>query len=383
MLKDENYDRHLIVGLVLTLLILAGFSYSIFTENNRLEVAAATFEDERIHHGREIYAEQCATCHGTQGEGGVGTALNNKSLLKNTFDEVIFSVIRSGVPSTQMPAWSVDFGGPLTDEDIRAAVAFIRAWEPTAPEIKPEIFVPSPERGALLFASTCEICHGENGLGHDGNPAVNDAARLSSLNDDWYRGVIRNGRPAKGMPTWGTVLSPNQVEDLLTLINAWREGLEIDPAFNVTDLIRSGVYALQEGDPESAAMHVSRAIAISEGVAAELLLNADAQLASGDNAGALATLESLKEQWPIGDPDLGAETYAVSCKPCHGGDGEGGGGGVFPELNPNDFVRTNSNAELVAFTLEGRLGTAMAGFDGRLTEEEIANVVAFLRLWQP
>jgi len=383
MLKDENYDRHLMAGLVLTLLILAGFSFYLFTENNRMSAAAATFEEERVQHGRTIYTEQCATCHGSQGEGGVGTALNNKGLLKNTFDEVFFSVIRSGVPSTQMPAWSVDFGGPLTDEDVRSVVAFIRAWEPTAPEIEPVVFVPSPERGALLFASTCEVCHGGNGLGSEDAPAVNDAARLGSLADDWYRGVIRNGRPAKGMPTWGTVLSPNQVEDLIALIGAWRQGQDIQAAFNVTDLLSAGVYSLQEEDVESAAMQVGRAIAISEGVAAELLRNADAQLAAGDNAGALATLEILKEQWPIGDPDLGAETYAVSCKPCHGGDGEGGGGGVFPALHPNEFVQANTNSEMVAFILAGRPGTAMAGFQGRLTEGEIANVVAFLRTWQP
>lgn len=242
MLKDENYNRHLIVGLMLTLFILAGFTYTIFAENNRLESAAQAFDEERIHHGREIYTEQCATCHGVQGEGGVGTALNNKPLLKNTFDEVFFSVIRSGVPSTQMPAWSVDFGGPLTDEDIRSVVAFIRAWEPTAPEIEPEVFTPSPERGALLFATTCEICHGENGLGSEAGPAVNEPDRLSSLENDWYRGVIRNGRPAKGMPTWGTVLSPNQVEDLLALVDAWREGLDIDAAFNITDLLSLGSF---------------------------------------------------------------------------------------------------------------------------------------------
>ena len=135
MLRDENYDRYLIAGLVLTLVILVGFGFYLFTENGRMEAAAATFQEERIQHGRQIYIEQCANCHGSQGEGGVGTALNNKALLKSTFDEVFFSVVRSGVPSTQMPAWSVDFGGPLTDEDVRSVVAFIRAWEPTAPEI--------------------------------------------------------------------------------------------------------------------------------------------------------------------------------------------------------------------------------------------------------
>jgi cytochrome c553 len=31
---------------------------------------------------------------------------------------------------------------------------------------------------------------------------------------------------------------------------------------------------------------------------------------------------------------------------------------------------------------QGRPGTAMAGFADRLSETEIANIIAFLRLWQ-
>jgi mono/diheme cytochrome c family protein len=383
MLRDENYNNYLIVGLILTLVIFLGFSGYIFTENSRLEAAATTFEEERIHHGREIYTEQCANCHGFQGEGGVGTTLNNKSLLKNTFDEVFFSIIRSGVPSTQMPAWSVDFGGPLTDEDIRSVVAFIRAWEPTAPDIEPEVFEPSPARGALLFETTCAVCHGSEGIGGEDAPVVNDPARLAELDDDWYRGVIRYGRPAKGMPTWGTVLSPEQVEDLIALVGGWREGLVITADFSITQLLESGIYSLMEDDPESAAVQISRAISISDGVAAELISNAAAQLNNGDNVGALATLEILYQQWPLGDPEFGAESYATSCGPCHGGNGEGGGNGAFPPLNPNEYIQSTSNADLVTFLLQGRSGTAMAGFDGRLTESELANIIAFLKTWQP
>lgn len=383
MLRDENYDRYLIVGLVLTLLILVGFSVYIFTENSRLEAAAAIFDEERVQHGRETYTEQCATCHGGQGEGGVGTALNNKALLKSTFDEVFFSVIRSGVPSTQMPAWSVDFGGPLTDEDIRSVVAFIRAWEPTAPEIAPEVFEPSPARGALLFETTCAVCHGSKGIGGEDAPDVNDPTRLPELDDDWYRAVIRYGRPAKGMPTWGTVLSPEQIEDLIALIGDWRDGQDVAAAFSITELLGSAIYSLEGDDPESAAMQVSRAVSIADGVGAELLSNAAAQLTANDNTGALATLEILNQQWPLGDPELGGVTYATSCRPCHGANGEGGGNGVFPQLNPNDFILANSNADMVAFLLKGRSGTAMAGFGGRLTESELANITAFLRTWQP
>ncbi len=378
--NEPNYERYVIVGLVLTLLILAGFSFYWMGESNRLEAAADRFANERVHRGRRIYTEQCASCHGTEGDGGIGTVLNDKNLLKNTLDDIIYSVIRSGVPSTQMPAWSVDFGGPLTDEDIRDVTAFIRAWEPTAPEIEPEVFEPDSARGALLFSTTCAICHGDDGKGSDDGPAINDTLRLATLDNDWYRSVIANGRPAKGMPTWGTVLNPNQIEDLIALVDDWREGMEVEAAFSVTDLIASAIFALEDEDPDSAAIHVTRALTVAEGMAAEILRNAGAQLVDKDDAGAMATLTVLQEQWPIGDAVLGGEIYAEKCGVCHGQEGEGG---IGTAMQPNEFVQDNNNAALVEFLLEGRTGTAMAGFDGRLSDDEIANIVAFLRGWQP
>ena len=378
--SEPNYERYVIAGLVLTLLVLAGFSFYWMGESNRLEEAADRFANERVHRGRRIYADQCVSCHGSEGEGGIGTALNDKNLLKNTFDEIFYSVIRSGVPSTQMPAWSVDFGGPLTDEDIRDVVAFVRAWEPTAPEIEPEFFEPDSSRGALLFSTTCAICHGDDGMGSDKGPAINDTLRLATLDNNWYRSVIAIGRPAKGMPTWGTVLNPNQIEDLIALVDDWREGYQVEAAFSVTDLIVSAIFALEEQDADSAAIHVTRALSVAEGMGAEILRNAASQLLNDDEAGSLTTLTLLQEQWPIGDSLAGAEIYAEKCGVCHGQAGEGGIGSV---MQPSEYIQSNNNAALVEFILEGRSGTAMAGFDGRLTEEEIANVVAFLRGWQP
>ncbi|MCB9419813.1 MAG: c-type cytochrome [Ardenticatenaceae bacterium] len=378
-MKKENYDRYMIIGLVLTLLVLGGLIFYWLGENTRLAKASETFADERVNRGREIYMNQCVSCHGAQGEGGVGFALNDRNLLKNTLDAVFFSIIRSGVPNTQMPAWSVDYGGPLTDEDVRDVVAFIRAWEPTAPEIQPVVFEPDAGRGALLFASTCSLCHGENGMGSDKAPALNDPARLAALQDDWYRDVIKNGRPAKGMPTWGTVLSPEQIEDILALIDAWREGTVVEPEFSVTDLLTSAIFSLQNDDSASAAIQVDRALTVAQGPGAEVLRNAAVQLSNGDSTGALATLEALSAQWPIGDSAAGGEIYSTYCLPCHGAQGEGG---IGKQLNPNEFVASNTTPDLVQFILDGREGTAMAGFDGRLDEAQIADVIAFLRLWQ-
>jgi mono/diheme cytochrome c family protein len=380
MQPEANYGRLALIGLVITLLVIISLGFYWNAEEDRLAHAAREFTSERVSRGRVIYNEQCVSCHGGQGEGGVGPALNNRTVLKNTLDSVFFSLIRSGVPSTQMPAWSVDFGGPLTDEDVRDVVAFVRAWEPTAPEIAPVVFTPDAGRGALLFSGTCAVCHGENGAGTDKAPKLNDVARLNSLDDEWYRGVIRSGRPAKGMPTWGTVLSPNQVEDIIAMIDAWREGAQVQPDFSITNLMENAVFSLGQDDPASAALQVERALSIASGAGREVLRNAAAQLASGDNAGALATLTALQEQWPIGDQTSGAALYSTYCAPCHGAQGEGG---IGKTLNPNEFVQSKRNAELIDFMLAGRPGTAMAGFKGRLDEGQLADVIAFLRLWQP
>jgi mono/diheme cytochrome c family protein len=278
-----------------------------------------------------------------------------------------------------MPAWSVDFGGPLTDEDIRDTVALMRSWEDSAPEIEPVVFVADDTRGALLFANTCAVCHGENGLGLADAPAINDPQRLQSFSDDWYRDVIRNGRPAKGMPTWGTVLSPNQIEDLLALVDAWREGNEVLPDFEVSNLLDAAIFSLTNDDPQSASLQVDRAIQASSGISAETMRNAQSQIKQGDLAGALATVQALRENWPLGDPVNGGDLYTMHCLACHGAQGEGG---IGTALKPNVFVQGLDNTALVQFLAEGRVGTAMAGFADRLTDQELADLVAWLRQWQ-
>ena len=378
--SEENYDSLFGIGLVFSLLLLVGLSIYWGGDRLRLAAAAEDLRARRIERGQAIYAEQCTACHGVSGEGGVGPALNNRQVLKDTPDKIFFSVIRSGVPNTQMPSWSVDFGGPLTDEEIHDVVAFMRAWEPTAPEIGPQAEVADPERGAALFAGTCAVCHGEDGRGGKDNiPAINDPERLEKLDDAWYRGVIANGRPAKGMPTWGTVLSPGQLNDLVALMAAWREGEAIQPAFSTTDLIDRAVFALSQDDPESAKIHIERALDAITGAGAQVLQSAAAQIETGDTQGALATLQEAQAQWPLGDVASGAIAYSANCAACHGVQGEGG---IGPALYQSSWIQEQSNAQLVQFILEGRPGTAMAGFEGRLSEPAIADIVSFLRLWQ-
>jgi mono/diheme cytochrome c family protein len=297
MLRKENYNGILIFGLALTLLILLGFAAYLFLEDTRVAEAAEELAYEREKHGREVYNEQCASCHGSQGEGGVGTILNSRTLLQKTHDDRFFSVIRSGVPSTEMPAWSVDFGGPLTDEDIRSTVAYIRSWEDTAPVIEPTVFEPSAEEGALIFDTNCAACHGENGTGTGFAPAVNDPAKLAKADEEYLRNMLQYGLPAQGMPSYGSLLSEEQSEHLLALFSAWSAGEDVLPAYNATSLINAAVFALEGEDAASAILHVDRALSVMvAGPGKEMMADAKSQLEADDTTSALDTLTTLRDQ---------------------------------------------------------------------------------------
>lgn len=98
-------------------------------EESRTEQAAALATE-----GASVFNTSCSSCHGVAGEGAIGPALNSKQFLQSATDEQAATLIAVGIPGSQMNAYSLDFGGPLTSEQIKAVVAFIRSWEEDAPD---------------------------------------------------------------------------------------------------------------------------------------------------------------------------------------------------------------------------------------------------------
>jgi cbb3-type cytochrome c oxidase subunit III len=229
MRPKENHTPLIGTAFGLTLAILVSFQIYIFREPARIAADEARDRAAAVTEGKFLFNTYCTLCHGKQGEGVEAPALNDKQFLINTRDEVIFSVINSGVPGTEMPAWNQVNGGPLTDQQVRQLIAFVRNWEPTAPDRHAEAMQGDPAKGRVIFNSTCFICHGTNGQGTDRAPALNDPVKLAQFDDQWYADTIANGRPAKGMPTWGTVLSPAQIRDLVALLRAWQRGETMAP----------------------------------------------------------------------------------------------------------------------------------------------------------
>ena len=223
MRVQEKYTPHLFAALILTLAILVTFQLYIWREPERISGVMTSDQAASVSAGQALFKKNCTLCHGDNGEGTPGRpSLNDKIFLASANDDTIFSVISSGIPNTEMPAWNQSHGGPLTDENIRQLVSFVRSWEPSAPDRKATPLVGDPGRGKALFSNVCAACHGQEGVGTDRAPVLNDATKLAQFDDAWYQNTISKGRPAQGMPTWGTVLSPNQIADLLAYIDTWR-----------------------------------------------------------------------------------------------------------------------------------------------------------------
>lgn len=85
--------------------------------------------------GEDLWGFNCASCHGLNGEGGVGPTLNSQQFLQAATDQQTEQIIAVGVPGSQMSAYSQDYAGPLTSEQIRALAVYIRSWEDDAPDV--------------------------------------------------------------------------------------------------------------------------------------------------------------------------------------------------------------------------------------------------------
>ncbi|NOX63404.1 MAG: c-type cytochrome [Chloroflexi bacterium] len=306
MRAREDYSRFIMAALVLTIAILVSFELYIRREPQRIAADEKRDVLIAVTVGRSLYAQNCASCHGEQGEGVDAPALNDKKFLANTSDETIFSLISSGVPSTEMPAWSQVHGGPFTDEQVRQLVAFIRSWEPDAPDREAEAMAGDPVEGLVIYNSTCIVCHGENGQGTDLASALNNPERLAQFDDEWYIDTITDGRPSQGMPTWGTVLSPKQVRDIVALLRVWERGETVElpgPQAAITEAL----HALEEGDLHAAEHALGEATQAASGEVLTLLNEALEAIEAGDRSAAEAAL--LQAQELVGSGDMGGDGH--------------------------------------------------------------------------
>jgi mono/diheme cytochrome c family protein len=120
-------------GVAVFMLLVLAFPIYKLTERSRLDQALRQQQAAQLSLGGQLWGLNCASCHGDQGQGVDAPALNSKEFLAAVSDEQMAGIVRGGIPGSEMPAWLSDYGGPLTEQQIEAVVAFVRSWQPNAP----------------------------------------------------------------------------------------------------------------------------------------------------------------------------------------------------------------------------------------------------------
>lgn len=135
--EDEELEASTTKVMVIGALLLVSFALIFplyrFVEPSTREESRDTHLQSLAAEGENIWGFNCSSCHGLSGEGGTAPALNAKEFLQAATNEQIELFVSVGVPGTQMSAYSQDFAGPLTSDQIKAVTTYIRSWEPDAP----------------------------------------------------------------------------------------------------------------------------------------------------------------------------------------------------------------------------------------------------------
>lgn len=132
---ERSLDRYLIAGLVFMALLIGGFvAYKVREPQLRADATRAqqaTYTDL----GQQLFETNCSSCHGKGAVGGSAPVLNAKEFLKSTSNGQIEHLVAGGVSGSDMSAWSLEFGGSLTDEQILQITTYLRSLEENAPSV--------------------------------------------------------------------------------------------------------------------------------------------------------------------------------------------------------------------------------------------------------
>lgn len=153
-------------------------------------VEALSSNPDALRIGRNLFVNNCATCHGSDGQGAPGFPnLTDKDWLWGGTPEAIVTSISGGRTST-MPAWRDALGGDSGVEDVLKYVMSLSGRDLPAGDLA---------NGKTKFQTICSACHGADGHGNQqlGAPNLTDHIWLNGGSIVAVRESIANGRRAE------------------------------------------------------------------------------------------------------------------------------------------------------------------------------------------
>jgi len=334
-----------IVGITATLVILLIVPVYMFVEPIHQEYLLEEYQTHAVLASTDLYAENCAVCHGASGEGIGDTPPLNTDGVRSMSDSDLYKVIARGRTNTLMAAWATEEGGIFSDSQIEDMIIFIKEgnWdyvtarveelglnppETIEMEVSDEMIasVASLENGDALvqgletYAANCAACHGVNGAGTVIAPAL-DAPALRETSREEILEIVNYGVSGTLMTGWTNTLTPDEINNTVELLYRWE------------DLINSGVEF-----PEVEVMSIP------------------------------SSPELIAE---------GQQLFNIACKSCHGVDGYGSP--MAPALNNQLFLDETPDAAIYQIIAGGVPDTLMPAWGSRLSDQELQSLVAFLR----
>ena len=182
-LEGPKLERALSFGLLSLVIIGVGLPLYWLAEPGRQEGAVSGFDEEAAGRGERLFETtanggfNCAGCHG--GMQGVGQKVPytltdpetdtlrqvqwtapslNDVLLRMSEDQVLY-VLTYGRPFSPMPAWGLEGGGPMNEQQLSDLVAYLHEIQIERDEAMAQAEEQYGTDGDALFDAYCARCH--------------------------------------------------------------------------------------------------------------------------------------------------------------------------------------------------------------------------------
>jgi cytochrome c oxidase cbb3-type subunit III len=150
-----------------------------------------------------LYGENCAACHGANGQNGPAIDLANPEYQALVDDATLRKWISGGMPGTEMPAFARSAGGMLTDAQVNALIAGMRklwaqpnVFAGATPPPYAQAQAGDPLAGEQIYQARCSACHAAS------RQQITGRDYLALVGDQALRSIIVAGRPDIGQPDW-------------------------------------------------------------------------------------------------------------------------------------------------------------------------------------
>ena len=166
-------NRYNLISILALLVLVAAVPLYALQEGERMQSAQEQLRRQFVVEASGVYIDNCAVCHGANGEGvGVMPALNNPALA-DADPGLLYNTISRAAHGTAMAAWHIDEGGLLNAFQIESLVTLLRYgnWDQVSALADAEGFIPPAveqayESDAVLLENVsaddphqCVECH--------------------------------------------------------------------------------------------------------------------------------------------------------------------------------------------------------------------------------